>query len=118
MWPPQQRERGAGTLSGMLRERTLARCATLGVLLASVPIALTVAGDSPPAVVTTDTPEYCHRLIDRISELIGSISQPLPVTVSSLSNEGQRLCDEGRTRPGILRLRRALMLLEQETQGP
>ena len=102
----------------MVVERTLARCAALGVLLASVPYALTAAGDAPPAVVTTDTPEYCHRLIDRISELIGSVPQPPPVSVNSLSNEGRRLCDEGRTRPGILRLRRALMLLEQETQSP
>ncbi|HTC07873.1 MAG TPA: hypothetical protein VK726_03770 [Acetobacteraceae bacterium] len=102
----------------MLVERTLARCATLGMLLASVPFALSAAGDGPPVVVTTDTPEYCHRLIDRISELIESVSQPPPVTVSSLSSEGQRLCDEGHTRPGILRLRRALMLLEQETQSP
>jgi hypothetical protein len=102
----------------MFVERKLARCATLGVLLASVPFALTVAGDAPPAVVTTDTPEYCHRLIDRISELMGAASRPPPVTVSSLSDEGQRLCDEGHTRPGILRLRRALMLLEQETQTP
>ena len=102
----------------MFVERTLARRATLGVLLASVPLVLSAAGDGPPVVVTSDTPEYCHRLVDRISELIGTVPQPPPVTVSSLSNEGQRLCDEGHTRPGILRLRRALMLLEEEGQSP
>ena len=102
----------------MFVERTLARRVALSMLLASAPFALSAAGDGPPAVVTTDTPEYCHRLIERISELVGSEPQPPPVTVSSLSNEGRRLCDEGLTRPGILRLRRALMLLEQDTQTP
>lgn len=95
----------------------MARRAALGGLLASVPFGL-AAGDMPPVEVTTDTPEYCRRLIDRISELVGSAPQPPSVTVQSLSTEGQRLCDEGHTRPGILRLRRALMLLEQGTTGP
>jgi len=102
----------------MVLEQTLVRRAALSVLLALVPFTLSAAGDMPPVVVTTDTPEYCRRLIDRISELIGSAPQPPPVTVRSLSNEGQRLCDEGHTRPGILRLRRALMLLEQGPQSP
>jgi hypothetical protein len=102
----------------MVAERSLMRGAALGALLASAPFTLSVAGDTPPAVVTTDTPEYCHRLIARISELVGEEPQAPPLTVSSLSNEGERLCEEGHTRPGILRLRRALMLLEQETPAP
>jgi hypothetical protein len=102
----------------MVVEQTLARRAVLSVLLASVPLALSVADDAAPVVVTTDTPEYCHRLIDRVSALIGSGPQPPSVTVRSLSTEGRQLCDEGHTRPGILRLRRALMLLEQGAPGP
>jgi hypothetical protein len=41
---------------------------------------------------------------------------PPPEEVTSLSSEGQRMCDQGKTRGGILRLRRALLLMTH--QGP
>jgi hypothetical protein len=75
---------------------------------------LPVAGQGAPQRVTTDTPEYCLQLLDRISELARNTDHP-PQEATDLSAEGQRMCDQGQTRGGILRLRRALMLLRQTT---
>jgi hypothetical protein len=71
-----------------------------------------VAGQSMPAQVTTDTPQYCLQLLDRVSELV-RIKEDPPQEVTNLSSEGQRMCDQGQTRGGIMRLRRALVLLRQ-----
>jgi len=86
-------------------------CAGVGVaLLAAVP----VAGQPPPQRIITDTPEYCLQLLDRVSEMVRVASIPPPEEVSLLSSEGQRMCDQGQTRGGIVRLRRALMLLTHQ----
>jgi hypothetical protein len=45
-------------------------------------------------------------------------SSPPPQEVTFLSSEGQRMCDQGQTRGGILRLRRALMLMMQRAGPP
>ncbi|HUB16711.1 MAG TPA: hypothetical protein VMB34_32555 [Acetobacteraceae bacterium] len=73
-----------------------------------------VSGQSPPQQVTTDTPEYCLKLLDRVSALARDSLHP-PQEAADLSTEGQRMCDQGQTRGGILRLRRALVLLRQTT---
>jgi hypothetical protein len=81
--------------------------------------ALPVAGQSsPPQQVTSDTPQYCLQLLDRVSEMVRLAGTPPPHEVSYLSNEGQRMCDQGQTRGGILRLRRALMLMLHRSSGP
>lgn len=64
-----------------------------------------------PQQVTSDTPEYCLHLLDRVSELVRVSASPPPQEVTSLSSEGQKMCDQGQTRGGILRLRRALILM-------
>lgn len=84
------------------------------VLLSSAPVVTPAADHSPPMVITTDTPQYCQTLLERISELVGAATSPPPAEVDSLSREGRRLCDEGHTRQGILRLRRAIVLLERQ----
>jgi hypothetical protein len=71
-----------------------------------------VSGQATPDPVTTDTPQYCLQLLDRVSELVRVNAHP-PEEVTSLSTEGQRMCDQGQTRGGIMRLRRALVLLRQ-----
>jgi hypothetical protein len=76
-----------------------------------------VAGQPPPAAITTDTPQYCLQLLDRLSQLMRVTHAP-PPDVTSLSTEGQRMCGEGQTRGGILRLRRALVLLRDQGVGP
>lgn len=92
----------------------------LGFLL-SMSIAPIVAWGQALAVgpmeVTTDTPEYCSHLFDRISELIRLATAPVPHEVNDLTDEGQRMCEHGQTRGGIMRLRSALMIMEK-TNGP
>lgn len=102
----------------VMNERFLVRLATLGALFTAAPMVVSATGDLPPVVITSDTPEYCEKLFDRISEVLRTTAEPAPVMVASLSTEGHQLCTEGLTRPGILRLRRALMLLRQEPPTP
>jgi hypothetical protein len=87
--------------------KTVGCLGLVGVLAAATP----VAGQPAPQRVTSDTPEYCLRLLDRVSDLVRVATPPPPQEVASLSSEGQRMCDQGHTRGGILRLRRALMLM-------
>jgi hypothetical protein len=94
------------------------RSVGLGLLLVSSGMVGTAGGDSLPVVVTTDTPEYCQKLFDRVGQAIQAATAPPPVEVASLSNEGEHMCNTGLTRGGILRLRRALMLLEQTPPSP
>jgi hypothetical protein len=81
---------------------------SVGLGLAVMP--LPVAGQAPPPQVTTDTPQYCLQLLDEVSEQVRVVAHP-PEEVTNLSTEGQRMCDQGQTRGGIMRLRRALVLL-------
>jgi hypothetical protein len=81
----------------------------LALMLGAAP----VSGQQRPQQVTSDTPEYCLRLFDRVSELVRVVESP-PPEVTSLSSEGQKMCDQGQTRGGILRLRRALLMLTQQ----
>ena len=85
-----------------------AACLVAGMLAIGV---VPVAGQSQPQQVISDTPAYCLQLLDRVSELVRIASAPPPQEVTSLSSEGQRMCDQGLTRGGILRLRRALMMM-------
>ena len=87
--------------------RTAAGLGVAAVLMGATP----VVGQPAPQRVTSDTPEYCLRLMDRVSELVRVATDPPPQEVTALSSEGQRMCDEGHTRGGILRLRRALMMM-------
>jgi hypothetical protein len=88
---------------------TIACCGVAAMLAGVVP----VVGQPPPQQVTSDTPEYCSRLLDRISELTRTAQAPPPEEVTSLSVEGRRMCSQGQTRGGLVRLRRALVLLLQ-----
>jgi hypothetical protein len=68
--------------------------------------------------VITDTPEYCQKLYDRLTKAIQAAGEPMPVEIGPLSTEGQRMCNTGLTRGGILRLRRALLILQQGPAAP
>jgi hypothetical protein len=70
-----------------------------------------------PMQVTSDTPEYCLYLLDRVSDLVRLTVQPIPRQVTDLTTEGQRMCAHGQTRGGIMRLRSALMMMEKDN-GP
>jgi len=60
-----------------------------------------------------DTAEYCEELVEDIDRLRLRIVM-VPGNVEMLVAEGQRLCDIGHFRPGITRLRTALMILRHE----
>jgi hypothetical protein len=75
------------------------------------------AHDPVPFEVTTDTPEYCIYLQDRVQSQVQLTSSPPPPEVADLSAEGHKMCEHGQTRGGIMRLRRALLLLLHD-DGP
>jgi hypothetical protein len=66
-----------------------------------------------PMEVTSDTPEYCLHLVDRVSALVRLATAPVPHEVTDLSTEGQQMCAHGQTRGGIMRLRNALLLMQK-----
>jgi hypothetical protein len=98
-----------------LNARTVSLAGTIACLGVGAALvgAIPVAGQPPPQQVTSDTPEYCQQLLNRISELARMAPAPPPYEVTSLSMEGQRMCRQGQTRGGLVRLRRALVLLRQ-----
>ena len=86
----------------------------VAVGLGSAPSARTqILVQSGPMVVTTDTPEYCQELLLRVADLVRLANAPVPREVTDLTSEGQRMCDHGQTRGGIMRVRSALMMLEK-----
>ena len=62
------------------------------------------------ARVTTDTPEYCAHLLRRIGQVRAEVGGPAR-RADILTAEGRYMCANGHVRPGIARLRRALLLL-------
>jgi hypothetical protein len=62
-------------------------------------------------IVTSDTPEYCGVLMNRITGITRTTASPPPTEAAVLSEEGERMCVHGQTRGGILRLRRALEII-------
>ncbi|WP_428492112.1 hypothetical protein [Rhodopila sp.] len=94
---------------------TVALMMAAGVLLPGEPgqlIAQDQIVQSSPMIVTTDTPEYCLHLLDRVSEMVRLATIPVPREVTDLTTEGHRMCAHGQTRGGIMRLRSALMMME------
>jgi hypothetical protein len=87
------------------------RILVLGLVAVMAPAALPVAAQPAPQRVLSDTPEYCLRLVDRVSEAVRATGSPAPEEVVFLSSEGRRMCDQGQTRGGIMRLRRALVIM-------
>ncbi len=75
--------------------------------------ALETAPAAPSAadamVITTDSDAYC-RTLSRAIDAHGA----LPREVSDLERQGEGLCGEGKVRSGIVRLRRALLVLRSE----
>ena len=82
----------------------------------------TVAEDSIAAKdgaveITTDTPEYCAQLYDRVEAMRLAATTPPPQEVADLSAAGQRMCADGLARGGVLRLRRALAIMTRSGKG-
>ena len=96
-------------------------CLWIVILLACVVlrIAGTAAQPYPPPgtpqpgarpLINPFTPEYCWRLSAEVSEAQRAMAG-LPADVAMLAFEGRKMCERGHFRPGVLRLRHALMLL-------
>ena len=62
---------------------------------------------SPALAVTTDTPEYCEHMTARVETC-----PDLTVEMRRLLDEGRHLCGRGEVRGGIMRLRRAMLLIQ------
>ncbi len=68
-------------------------------------------GDIPRVI--THTRAYCEELSARAGQL-RLARGAVPAEADLLAAEGDRLCAHGQIRPGIMRLRRAIMLLRAE----
>lgn len=69
---------------------------------------------SQPMEVTTDTPEYCLQLADRVNSLVEVAATKPSQQVAYLQVEGKRMCEQGQTRGGIMRLRQAILLMKHD----
>jgi hypothetical protein len=95
---------------------TVSLLVALGVLPTGSPgpvIAQDQVVQTNPMEVTSDTPEYCLHLLDRVSEMVRLATIPVPRDVTDLTTEGHRMCAHGQTRSGIMRLRTALMMMQK-----
>jgi hypothetical protein len=79
----------------------MARNRMLALLVAAPALA---AGGEPVARVTTDSPDYCRELVQRLAPLPGAAKEP----ARTLAEDGMRLCETGHPRSGVARLRRAI----------
>ena len=82
--------------------------------LAVVAHAQPTGTDAPATRVTSDSPEFCAQLADMLRrEVHAHQPTPVPEEVRMLQQEGTKMCREGHVRPGILRIRRALLILRE-----
>lgn len=65
--------------------------------------------------ILNDSVEYCDELRDDIAR-IRARRGGIPDAVAMLTREGERMCRIGHIRPGIYRLRTALMMLRRNDQ--
>jgi hypothetical protein len=83
--------------------------AILGVARLCIPV--TAIAQQVDPTVTSDSPEYCGVLMERINGMTRTATAPPPTEAATLSEVGERMCVQGQIRGGILRLRRALVLM-------
>ena len=70
-------------------------------------VVLPVSAQEPPTYeLTTDTPAYCTQLAHDVASRHSALPE-----VERLLAEGEAMCERGQIRGGILRLRRALLIL-------
>ena len=74
-------------------------------------LALPAYAQSRDPTVTSDSPEYCDVLLNRISTMVRTASMPPPSEAATLSEAGEWMCVHGQPRGGVLRLRRALEIM-------
>ncbi len=73
--------------------------------------------EMPPTRVTSDSPEFCAQLAAMLRQDVRTHQlAPVPDEVLMLGREGRKMCREGHIRPGILRIRRALVMLRGDVE--
>jgi hypothetical protein len=87
------------------------------LLVLGAATALSQPAPPPPSAgplrVTTDTPEYCETLAQRVAR--AEQARPnAPHQAEELAEEGHSMCTVGLIRGGLVRLRRALLMLRTE----
>ncbi|HUA77514.1 MAG TPA: hypothetical protein VMA86_07560 [Acetobacteraceae bacterium] len=80
-------------------------------LLIELAVVTDASGQSAPTPLLTDTPQYCAELSDEVEEDRQALVSPAPAEIEQLAEEGRQLCALGQVRGGIVRLRRAIVLL-------
>ncbi|MBO0711380.1 MAG: hypothetical protein J2P47_08925 [Acetobacteraceae bacterium] len=70
-----------------------------------------VVGQAPAERLTTDTPEYCSELLQRVQQVEQNRGHTMSKDVLQLSQQGELMCSHGEVRGGILRLRRAMRII-------
>jgi hypothetical protein len=105
------RQPGDRTVSPMFR---LMRIVGLAVVLVGLGLGSgmfsSIAGESTPEMVTSDTLTYCRQLALQLDQLKSASSNP-PQSVNDLYVAGKDMCESGSIRGGILRLRSAIVML-------
>jgi len=66
--------------------------------------------------ITSHSQAYCDHLSERLDAMIVVAHIPPSSEMISLAEEGRRMCDLGQMRGGIMRLRRALLLLQEAAE--
>jgi hypothetical protein len=101
----------------MIRPIRIAGIAVILVCLgAGTGLFRSVAGESTPETVTSDTLTYCRHLALQLDQLKSSSSNP-PQSVNDLYVAGKDMCESGSIRGGILRLRSAIVMLLHPQAG-
>jgi len=95
------------------RSRSFGMAVPVVLVMFQLGIAFAQSGQAQSSVptVTSDSPEYCGVLMDRISTMARAAAMPPPTEAAALSEAGEWMCVHGQTRGGILRLRRALAIM-------
>ncbi|MDA8050207.1 MAG: hypothetical protein M0002_09410 [Rhodospirillales bacterium] len=80
-------------------------------------LTLTPPGRTQPAAMKllTDTPHYCAELSAEVEAARQALVNPAPAAVEKLAREGRQLCALGEVRAGIIRLRRAIVVVRQSS---
>ena len=83
------------------------RLLAVACLAAPLAVAVPAVAQEPPSYeLTTDTPAYCTQLAHDVAARHSASPE-----VERLLTEGEAMCARGQIRGGILRLRRALLIL-------
>ena len=97
--------------------RIVAVALGLGISSAPAFLARPVLADSQVTPkITSHSQAYCDHLSERLDAMILVAHIPPSSEMIGLAEEGRRMCDLGQMRGGIMRLRRALLLLQEAAE--